>query len=584
MSGEKAAQVRCNPIDLSYRVQNLVAARKHTVFREAADPSVVLFQGAYYLFASMSGGFWMSPDLANWTFVATPELPNYDYAPDVRVVDEMLVVCASRRGKACDFYRTDDPASGSWERVPGTIAFWDPNLFEDDDGRLYLYEGCDANVPIGGRELDRRSLRPISKRVPLIASDTSSHGWEVPATDWDPQKFRRSLGFRLLFGRRPFIEGAWMTKHDGRYYLQYAGPGTEFNTYSDGYYTSDSPLGPFEFAASSPFSSKPGGFIPAAGHGSTFHDGFGNWWHAATMSISVHHPYERRVGLFPADFDDEGVLFCNQEFADYPYVVPARPADPWSLTGNWMLLSKTALVSASSERPGHPATLAVEDDVRSWWSAASAEPGEWLQVTLPEGCSVSAIQVNTIEPETTIPAPMAGEGMKTIFGHRATAGHDTAVAFRLEISVDGLAWSVVRDAMHDGRPHDLTVLEAPAPARYVRVTGGASALGSPFSVSGLRVFGLGQGDAPPPVVARAERVSETAARISWTGAESAHGYNVRYGTAENKLYSCWQVDESGELVLRSLNSGVDYWVAVDAFNQNGVTRGTAIRVPGVSAT
>ena len=31
----------------------------------------------------------------------------------------------------------------------------------------------------------------------------------------------------------PFIEGSWMTKHNGKYYLQYGAPGTEFSGYSD---------------------------------------------------------------------------------------------------------------------------------------------------------------------------------------------------------------------------------------------------------------------------------------------------------------------------------------------------------------
>ena len=44
---------------------------------------------------------------------------------------------------------------------------------------------------------------------------------------------------------KPYIEGAFMTKHDGLYYLQYACPGTQYNTYADGVYTSRSPLGPF---------------------------------------------------------------------------------------------------------------------------------------------------------------------------------------------------------------------------------------------------------------------------------------------------------------------------------------------------
>ena len=32
----------------------------------------------------------------------------------------------------------------------------------------------------------------------------------------------------------PFIEGAWMTKHNGKYYFQYGAPGTEMSGYSDG--------------------------------------------------------------------------------------------------------------------------------------------------------------------------------------------------------------------------------------------------------------------------------------------------------------------------------------------------------------
>ncbi|MFQ7444449.1 MAG: family 43 glycosylhydrolase [Gemmiger formicilis] len=47
-----------------------------------------------------------------------------------------------------------------------------------------------------------------------------------------------------------------MTKHNGTYYLQYACPGTQYNTYADGVYTAKSPLGPFTLQASNPFSSS----------------------------------------------------------------------------------------------------------------------------------------------------------------------------------------------------------------------------------------------------------------------------------------------------------------------------------------
>jgi hypothetical protein len=45
-----------------------------------------------------------------------------------------------------------------------------------------------------------------------------------------------------MMSKRPYSEGAWMDKHEGKYYLQYAAPGTQYNTYSDGVYVGDSPM------------------------------------------------------------------------------------------------------------------------------------------------------------------------------------------------------------------------------------------------------------------------------------------------------------------------------------------------------
>ena len=91
-----------------------------------------------------------------------------------------------------------------------------------------------------------------------------------------------------MFSQKPYIEGAWMDKFNGKYYLQYACPGTQYNIYTDGVYVSDSPLGSFALAQNNPYSYKPGGFIPGAGHGSTMKDTDGCLWHTATMRISVN--------------------------------------------------------------------------------------------------------------------------------------------------------------------------------------------------------------------------------------------------------------------------------------------------------
>ncbi|MFR4146092.1 MAG: family 43 glycosylhydrolase [Mediterraneibacter gnavus] len=132
-----------------------------------------------------------------------------------------------------------------------------------------------------------------------------------------------------MFTRRPFIEGPWMDKYEGRYYLQYACPGTEYNGYADGVYVAEHPLGPFILAKNNPYSYHPGGFMPGAGHGSTMRDLQQNLWHTATMRISVNHQFERRVGLWPAGFDSDGELFCNQNYGDWPIAVEDGKMDHW---------------------------------------------------------------------------------------------------------------------------------------------------------------------------------------------------------------------------------------------------------------
>lgn len=362
----------CNPLDLGYRYQHMMENGKRIAYREAADPTLIYFKGVYYLFASMSGGFWHSSDLTDWKYHTNRDLLIYDYAPDVRQVGEYLYFCASRRGENCPILRTKDPLSDTFEQVSAPFDFWDPDIFCDDDGRVYLYWGCGNTDPIYGIEMDPDTMLPIGERRELIFEQADTLGYErcgengnVPPKETSPVyqalkpfvnpatgelqlpqalpagggfnreklvKMFRSIG-------KPYIEGAFMTKHNGKYYLQYASPATQFNTYCDGVYVADAPLGPFTLQQSNPFSSKPGGFMQGAGHGSTIQDADGNFWHASTMRVSVNHDMERRVGLFPAGVDADGVLFCNQNFADYPLCIPDGKFDPWSVRPACMLLS-----------------------------------------------------------------------------------------------------------------------------------------------------------------------------------------------------------------------------------------------------
>ena len=599
----------CNPLDLGYRYQHMKEGERIAGFREGADPTLVYFKGKYYLFVSMSAGFWYSDDLLHWDFHADPDLLIYDYAPDVRQVGEYLYFCASRKGRNCPILRTADPLTEPFTEVSCSFDFWDPDIFCDDDGRVYFYWGCSNTTPIWGVELDPATMEPIGERRPLISGCEEALGYERPGDngivdreasvlyksmhqfyneatgklELPPQMAQMpGLNAEVLTAMynavgKPYIEGAFMTKHDGTYYLQYACPGTQYNTYADGVYTAKNPLGPFTLQTSNPFSAVPGGFMTGAGHGSTIADKYGNYWHAATMRISVNHDFERRVGLFPAGFDADGVLFCNQNFADYPHEIPAGKFDAAAVQPCWMLLSYRKAVTASSTAEGSAPANAVNETCRDWWSAGSDKPGEWLCVDLGAESDVRAIQVNMADEKLVVdfPADSYGDDRKT----RRIETRPQLSHYRVETSLDGEAWTLREDVARECSNGYYAYADG-IRARYIRVMGGALPYGQTLRISGLRVFGNGAGARPAAAKAAAVRVDALDGKISWQHLENAQGCNVRYGTAPDKLYHSWLVYDADEVTLSTLMAGQTYYICVDSFNENGITEGDVVKMEG----
>ena len=472
------------------------------------------------------------------------------------------------------------PCRGVFEELPGTFPFWDPNLFQDDDGRVYLYWGCSNETPIHGVELDRTTFRPLGDTVDLIHGDHMGHGWEWKGPG-DGVVAPEAVTTESGNDPRPFVEGAWMTKFGGTYYLQYAAPGTELNTYGDGYYTSSSPLGPFTYSPDSPFSSVPGGFAPGAGHGSTVEDRFGNWWHAGTIRISVGHVFERRIGIYPAGFDADGVLFCNQEFADHPIVVPQRRADPWTeVPTGWRLLSFQRPVVATSSLDGSSAEAVVDEDIRSMWVAASVGPGEGVTVDIGDGCTIRAVQVNLADHDVTSLAPPQDE----LDPDRVRRGGDLStidrpVPYVVDVSDDGVVWERVGDEGRADAPHRLVVLAA-GDCRSLRTGDGRpGSVGEcvrPAWGAGVRRAGRQSAGGPGRRCGPTRRSNRS--RLMDGEPTGADGVNVRYGRAPDKLYHSWLVYGRDDLLISTLSAGVDYWVAVDAFNGSGLTTGLAVPI------
>jgi hypothetical protein len=539
----------CNPlnVDYTYMIYN---AHNDLSYRSGADPAVVSFRGEYYMFVTRSMGYWHSTDLNNWTFIY-PEKWYFQgsNAPAAHNYKDSVLFMAGDPSGSMSILYTDNPKKGDWKAVPAILNdLQDPGLFIDDDGKAYMYWGSSNVYPIRAKTLDpKKRFRPSEKTWELFKLDGSKHGWE-------------RFGENHADTARGYMEGPWMTKHKGTYYLQYAAPGTEFNVYADGVYTSDNPLGPFTYAPNNPISYKPGGFANGAGHGSTVVGPEGRYWHFASASVSVNVNWERRLNMFPTYFDKDGLMWVDTYFGDYPYYAPAIPGKMGQFTG-WMLLSYKKPVKVSSSQEKFGAENIVDENIRTFWLAASNDDQQWVEIDLEKPGQVYAIQVNYHDYQSDM------------YGKIPGLYH----SYTIEGSADGQSWKMLVDKKNNKRdvPNDYVELTSPQIVRYIRFR--SLHVPTPhLAISGLRVFGKGGGKAPSAV--RSLKVIRQKDRrdvqLDWAAQPDAQGYNVLWGIAPDKLYSSWMVYGENEHFMRSLTVDQGYYFAIEAFNENGVSRRT----------
>jgi xylan 1,4-beta-xylosidase len=560
----------CNPINIDYGYTPIPNFSEWGRHRATADPVIVRYKEDYYLFSTNQWGYWWSSDLVNWNFVQRfflkPYHKVYDElcAPAVWVMGDSLCVFGSTYTSNFPIWVSTDPKANKWTEAVDSfeIGGWDPAGFVDDDGRFYMYNGSSNRYPLYGIEINRGTLQPIGTRKEMYLLEPWRYGW---------QRFGEYMDDTFL---DPFMEGAWMTKHGQKYYLQYGAPGTEFSGYADGVVVGDGPLGPFT-PQSMPFSFKPGGFARGAGHGATFQDGWANYWHTSTIVVSVKNNFERRIGIWPAGFDADGIMYCNTAFGDYPHYLPAgKKADGYNPMGDggftgWMLLNYNKPVQASSTLGGYMPNNAVDENIKTYWSAATGSKDEWFQTDLGAVGTVHAIQINYADQDVD----------SSKLGKRPGGYHQ----YRIWSSADGKKWNILVDKKDNKTdvPHDYVAFAQPAQTRYLKMENLHMPSGK-FALSGFRVFGKGKGTVPQAVkdfvVLRTER-DKRSAWLKWRPMNDAVGYNIYMGTAPDKLYNNVMVYGVNEYYFKGMDNKIPYYYAIESFNEAGISERTpAIKI------
>lgn len=204
----------------------------------AADPDVLYYDGMYYLYHTYHrSGVYRSPDLVNWEHMGscvtelTWDVDDVDWwAPDVEYYNGkfyMLVSPDHRLG-----FAVSDSPTGPFVTVgePFFTGFSiDGHLFIDDDGSAYVYfngEFDDAEYPaaIYGAKVD---LETYSMDMSTLTVEVFPQTWEK------------------VEGKHGTVEGPYVLKNDGLYYLIYSGNDYATDEYALGYAVSESPLGPY---------------------------------------------------------------------------------------------------------------------------------------------------------------------------------------------------------------------------------------------------------------------------------------------------------------------------------------------------
>jgi hypothetical protein len=354
----------------------------------AAYPSVRRFGNTYYLYATgqqPSGATsslqaWTSPDFVNWTLAPMRGNPPINaWAPDVvQGPDGQYYLYASEADKLTMAY--GPTPTGPWTLmfgeqggIPGTLTRetgtrpLNGNAFFDDDGKAYFYWACwekSAGYQCHVMEVNLNTGRPGSSRI-------------IPTDQL-----------------KDFLESPFVFKREGNYYLLYTaidptGSGTVIR-----YATSRQPFGPFESSdANVLLSGQSNAGVLSPGHPSVIKEGndFLLLYHRlalpAEASVTAYQPATDVL-----DFEADGRI---------KPVVPTHKGlgflQPSSVT--YTDLASDKRVNASSEYSQDFISRYITDNNNATrWLAASAQPGQWVEVDLQAVLPITDVWIQFEQP------------------------------------------------------------------------------------------------------------------------------------------------------------------------------------------
>jgi xylan 1,4-beta-xylosidase len=447
----------------------------------SGDVTVIKENGKYYMFCT-GGGAWVSEDMLSWSF---HQVENVPIAPDVVKYNGNFYMC----GNDSPLYKASNPLGpytslGEWKNTPDVAGGWngafDMEIYIDDDNKPYLYYSGRGVSGIFVVQLDPNDLTKFAGPVKHLFGFNKEHIWE-------------RYGEMNEYTDVAWIEGPWLQKYKGTYYLQYSASGTQWKTYAEGYYTSKSPLGPFTYAPNNPLLLKTEGLVTGTAHGSIVEGPDGNLWQFYTIVLS-NPPGGRRIGMDRITFDKKGNM--SVKITDTPQWGPNAVSDSEKVNSGSIPVTinkfraMNALSKVSSEQPGHEAAYAVDNSSGTWWEPSPNDSLPTLTIELSPATRFDVVQLFTIDG-----VRLMFNGRRRGFGRPQPGTNQVQPApeiyqYKIEISMDGVNYTTALDQTENKISRN-TIFEeiSPVKCRFVRLSMTNWPKTTPLGIIEFTVFG-----------------------------------------------------------------------------------------------
>ena len=440
------------------------------------DVTVMEHGGKYYMCCS-GGGMWVSDDLLNWDFHQVANIPG---APDLVKYNGKFYLT----GNSDHVFVADDPLGpytdlGVFKNTGPIENGWnggfDTHIYIDDDNTPYLYWPGRGISGIYGVRLDPNDLTSFAEKPTHLFGFNPMHAWE-------------RYGEMNEYPGVAWIEGPWVIKRNGIYYLEYSASGTQWKSYAEGYYTATSPLGPYSYASNNPLLRKTDGLVTGTAHGSIVKSAGKDEWYQFYTIVLSNPPGGRRIGMDKIEFDADGLMYCT--VTEFPQPAPGTEAKkdvPASIpvTVNKMN-AMNALSTFSSQTAGYPAAYAVDNYSGTVWMPESTDSQPSITVELSPATRFDVVQHFTVD------------GMRVLFiGGRRMRGVRTTppvYKYKLEVSQDGKNYMTVLDKTNNNIAKN-TIFNnfTPTNCRFVKFTITDWPKETPLGIIDFTVFGYPEG-------------------------------------------------------------------------------------------